>query len=221
MTYNKSIFHDLPLILFSNIATLLIIVSTPATFYVAAAFHNAGGWFGWVLTAAMVLALEAGAVGCKLSTAVVPEWRFRLNALTILLLLLTTAANYAYAADVFAQAQLSPTLASVRASWGGWLAIPTLLYAGIVPALLYVFLGLLVQRFLAITKAHDAPVGEQAPEYDEIVRVMLDQGQNASDIQAFFGWTDAKTRYWVQAAFKLPTRLPQRQLPEQQGQEAI
>jgi hypothetical protein len=106
----------------------------------------------------MLIALEAGAVGCKLSTLVVSGtyWKYGLNSLTILLLLLTTAANYAYGSDYFMQAaDLSPTLLAWRES--AWASVAIAVYAGIVPLLLFVFLSLTVERWKFLQHTSESP----------------------------------------------------------------
>src|SRR5690242_571539 len=108
--------NDPALIFFASASGLLLAVSMPATYAVVAPFHSSGDWFGIGLALATLLAFEVGAVGCKLVTLAIPKWSLRMNLLTVLLLAMTTVANYAHGFDLFATASLSPTLASIRSA---------------------------------------------------------------------------------------------------------
>jgi hypothetical protein len=161
MHTSPSLTRDAPLWFFASIAVLFVVVSAPATYVVVSAFHGGDHVFGIILSAAMLIALEAGAVGCKLSTLVMDGryWKIGLNSLTVLLLFLTTAANYAYGADFFLQnPELSPTLMAWRNS--DWASVAIAVYAGIVPLLLFVFLSLTVERWKYLHQQQQHPANE-------------------------------------------------------------
>lgn len=153
--------RDPALWFFGSTALAFLIVSVPATYAIVAPFHS-----GWLLTVAMLLALEVGAVGCKLAGLAVPAWSKGLNLLTILLLLLTTIANYAAGSDALAIAELPPTLAEWKADGWGW-AFATI-YAGIVPLFLFVFLSLAVQRVVQLRTKTGTPLS-LAEQRDQLV----------------------------------------------------
>lgn len=153
--------RDPALWFFGSTALAFLIVSVPATYAIVAPFHS-----GWLLTVAMLLALEVGAVGCKLAGLAVPSWSKGLNGLTILLLLLTTIANYAAGSDALATAKLPPTLAEWKAEGWGW-AFATI-YAGIVPLFLFVFLSLAVKRVTQLRINPGAPL-TLAEQRDQLV----------------------------------------------------
>jgi hypothetical protein len=161
MTNTERYQRDPALWFFGSTALAFLIVSIPATYAIVAPFHN-----GWVLTVAMLLALEVGAVGCKLAGLAVPSWSKGLNLLTIMLLLLTTIANYAAGSDALAVAKLPPTLASWKAEGWGW-AFATI-YAGIVPLFLFVFLSLAVRRVVQL-QIHAGSTLTLAEQRDQLV----------------------------------------------------
>lgn len=126
--------------------TLLTLgVSLPATYAALALFHDAGGWGGWVLTLFALVVFELGAVGAKLATLAIPRWRWRLSLLTVALLLVTTAANYAHGYDLSQAAHASPTLAAVLRDPRG-AVVATVAAAALFPLLLFVFLSAFVAR---------------------------------------------------------------------------
>jgi hypothetical protein len=154
--------RDPALWFFGSTALAFLIVSVPATYAIVAPFHN-----GWLLTVAMLLALEVGAVGCKLAGLAVPAWAKWLNLLTIMLLLLTTIANYAAGSDALASAKLPPTLAEWKAEGWGW--VFATIYAGIVPLFLFVFLSLATKRVAQLSAAMTAAPPSLAEQRDQLV----------------------------------------------------
>jgi hypothetical protein len=117
-------------------ASLALLVSAPATFAVVSPFHGGTTEFGLVLSVALVLLLEAGAVGAKISGV---------NWLCVALLVGTVFANYASGNDYFKASALPPTLRSWREAGYGWLMV--LVYAASVPVLLYTFLSFAIARY--------------------------------------------------------------------------
>jgi hypothetical protein len=158
--------NDPPLVLFGLTVVLLVVVSAPATYSVISQFHGAGNWFGILLSLAFLVSLEVSAVGCKLSVALVPQWRWWLNSLTVLLLLLTTVANYAVGYDYFVTAtDPGPTLTAWREA--GYTPLLALVFAGLVPTLLFVFLTLFTARVKTLQQAE--------PAADDPVHVLVQQ----------------------------------------------
>jgi len=142
------------LVFFGACALLTLAVSIPATYAALSLFHDVGGAWGVALSVFALLVFEVGAVGAKLATLAIPEWRGRLTALTVALLAVTTSANYAHGYDLSQAAQASPTLAAVlRDPAGG--VVATALAAALFPALLLVFLSAFTARCeAAMQQAH-------------------------------------------------------------------
>lgn len=129
--------NDSRLLFFTSGAALALIISAPNTYQMAAPLHSDGSWFGVALTIALVLLLEAGAVGAEIA---------RVRWLCWALLGLTFAANAAIGSVYLDRADLSalPSLLAVREGGYGWLLV--LGYAAIVPVLLYTFLHYAIAR---------------------------------------------------------------------------
>lgn len=134
---------------FFGICVLLTLgVSIPAT------YDALRLWHGWELGVFALLVFEVGAVGAKLATLAIPEWRGRLTALAVCLLGVTTAANYAHGYDLAKAAQASPTLAAVLADPTG-AVLATVLAAALFPVLLFVFLSAFVARCEVVLSGRD------------------------------------------------------------------
>jgi len=141
--------RDPEFVFFASGAALALIISAPFTFAIVAPFHQAGvplspaWWVGGALSAGLVLLLEAGAVGAKIAGV---RW------LALALLGLTFVGNLVTGSDYWARANLlhQPMLAAWRESWFSWL--PPVLYAAIVPVLLYVFLHFALERARAVLR---------------------------------------------------------------------
>lgn len=172
-------------------ASLALLVSAPATFAVVAPFHGGATSFGLVLSVALVVLLEAGAVGAKISGV---------NWLCIALLVGTVFANYASGNDYFKVAALPPTLASWRLAGAGWLMV--LIYAASVPVLLYTFLGFAIARYKELS-APDEPA-----EAITIVRTLQRE-------------IDALTTAAQLNQLALPRVEPQRAFPEPRAVEDV
>lgn len=139
--------RDPALLFFAVGALFCLIVSVPATGTAMQLFH--GQWWGVLATAVF----EVGAVGSELATLAIPQWRKRLLALTIILLLATTGANYALGADEFAKAALPATYEGIRAGGYGWLL--SIVASALFPALLFVFLTATTARYRMLTSGED------------------------------------------------------------------
>jgi len=152
--------RDPRFLFFAAGAALALVISAPFTYAIAAPFHQSGEaftpgwWVGGLLSAGLVLLLEAGAVGSKIA---------RVTWLSLALLALTFVGNLVTGSDYWQRAALDgqPMLAAWRASWFGWL--PPVLYAAIVPVLLYTFLHFAITRADEVLKgAPRTVVGEVA-----------------------------------------------------------
>lgn len=132
---------DRALVFFGLAALACLLVSLPATLAAMQLFHgNEAG-------VAATLVFEIGAVGAELATLAIPQWRGRLLALTITLLILTTGGNYALGIDHFGSAQMDAgsTYATIRQAGAGWLL--AIMSSAIFPALLLVFLTAFTARW--------------------------------------------------------------------------
>lgn len=152
---------------FTSGAALALIISAPFTFAIVSPFHQGGAaftpgwWVGGVLSAALVLLLEAGAVGAKIA---------RVGWLSLGLLALTFVGNFVTGSDYWTRANLEgqPMLMAWRASWLGWL--PPVLYAAIVPVLLYTFLHFAVERADQLLTGKRRGVAEELADVRRDVR---------------------------------------------------
>ena len=168
MELRQEIRRDPAIYFFGVVAILCLIVSLPATKEAMELFH--GAWWG---VAAMVV-FEIGAVGSELATLAIPHWKGRLTVLTILLLLVTSATNYAMGIDQFSAAKVLPgtTYAKLQeAGWGPQLAVAA---SAMFPTLLFVFLTAFTARVRMVGKWIDREhqlstrLGEFLAERDKV-----------------------------------------------------
>lgn len=146
----KKPYTDAAFIFFGLVALACLTVSIPATLIAMELFHGET----WGKPA--VIVFEIGAVGAELATIAIPQWRKRLMALTIALLLATTGTNYAHGADLFIATALPGSYAAVRdAGWGWAMAVVA---AGLFPALLFVFLTAFTARWRMLRGGYDTPL---------------------------------------------------------------
>lgn len=146
---------DRSLWFFGLAALACLAVSLPATLKAMELFHGSVG--GAVAT----FVFEIGAVGAELATLAIPQWRKRLLALTILLLVLTTGGNYALGVDHFGGAKdIGTTYATIRAAGAGWLL--AIMSSAIFPALLFVFLTAFTARYRMVRGGYATPAGALA-----------------------------------------------------------
>lgn len=138
--------HDRALTFFGLAALACLLVSLPATLKAMQLFH--GSYGGYLAT----FVFEIGAVGSELATLAIPQWRGRLLALTVALLLLTTGGNYALGIDHFGTAQMDTgsTYATIRQGGYGWLL--AIMSSAIFPSLLLVFLTAFTARWRMVAK---------------------------------------------------------------------
>lgn len=141
-------------------ALLTLGVSLPATYAALALFHDSGGWLGAALSVFALLVFEVGAVGAKLATLAIPQWSKRLTLLTVVLLLITTGANYAHGYDLSQAATAAPTLRALLRSPAGAVAA-TIAAAALFPALLFVFLSAFVAQARRFALSRAAAAGER------------------------------------------------------------
>ena len=141
-----------PALWFFGIGVLAcLVVSLPATSRAMMLLH--GGTWGII---AMIV-FEFGAVGSEIASLWIPQWRGRLTAATITLLLATTAMNYALGVDHVAGAALEGgTYATLRTGGYGWLM--ALVGAAVFPAFLFGFLTAFTARVRMILGKYDTPM---------------------------------------------------------------
>jgi hypothetical protein len=159
--------RDPRFLFFAAGAALALIISAPFTFAIVAPFHQGGEpltpgwWVGGLLSAGLVVLLEAGAVGAKIAGV---RW------LALALLALTFIGNLVTGSDYWQRAILDgqPMLAGWRASWFGWL--PPVLYAAIVPVLLYTFLHFAIERAEQVLRGSPRTVEGEVAELRRDVR---------------------------------------------------
>lgn len=172
---------------FAACALLSLAVSVPATYAALRLFHDTGGGWGAALSAFALIVFEVGAVGAKLATLAIPEWRGRLTALTVALLVLTTGANYAHGYDLSQAADAAPTLAWVLSSWWGAVAA-TLAASALFPALLFVFLSAFVAQVgRGASQAEPAvphPVSHRPAQVRRLVRRLVAEVRQERDSAA-------------------------------------
>ena len=161
--------RDPEFLFFAAMVGLALAISAPFTYGIAAPFHQAGEqgsaawWAGGVLTIALVILLEAGAVGSRVAGVV---WLSRA------LLLLTFVANYVTGSSYWARADLTamPALEAWRLSWFGWVA--PVLYAASVPVLLDVFMGHALARARGVLSGAPRTVVGEVAELRRDVRAL-------------------------------------------------
>lgn len=150
-------------IFFSAGALLALLISAPNTYQIAAPLHGGGdGPYGILLTVALVVLLEAGAVGAEIAGV---RW------LCWALLGLTFVANCAIGSAAFDRADLTalPSLLAWRQSGYGWLLV--LFYSASVPVLLYTFLHYALKRLGEVSgQTIRTPTQEAAHELRTLVQ---------------------------------------------------
>ena len=127
---------DGPIIVYGLIVGAGLIVSGPETYNLVAQYHSDGSALGIAATVALLVILEVGAVASKLATLWAPEARRWLIGFTLVALGVNTLSNWLHGA----------ALATLNGM--GWFAawVGALLYAALIPALIYLMLSLIVQR---------------------------------------------------------------------------
>jgi hypothetical protein len=127
---------DGPIIVYSLIVAAGLIVSGPATYSLVARYHSDNTPLGIAATVALLVILEVGAVASKLATLWAPEARRWLIGFTVVALGVNTLSNWLHGA------------ALATANGFGWFAawVGALLYAALIPVLIYLMLSLIVQR---------------------------------------------------------------------------
>jgi hypothetical protein len=163
----KNYLRDLRFWFFALGATLAVAISAPNTYQIAAPLHGGGdGWYGIVLTVALVALLEAGAVGAEIAGV---QW------LCWSLLGLTFVANVTIGSAAFDMTDLAakPSLAAWRASGYGWLLV--LFYSASVPVLLYTFLHYALARVRELSAPGAQEVRTPAQDMAEALRTLLSE----------------------------------------------
>jgi hypothetical protein len=139
-----------PALIFFALGTLAcLVVSIPATSVAMDIFH--GDRWGAVATGVF----EFGAVGLELMSLWIPQWRGRLLAAMVGMLVITTLFNYAMGGDRYVAAPLATTTtyAAIRGSGYGWLL--TVASSALFPAMLGGFLlGFTARARMVRAKLH-------------------------------------------------------------------
>lgn len=164
---------DRSAVFFLAAALATLAVSIPATYSMLAPFHDSGGYTGVALAVAAVAVFELGAVGAKLITLAIPRWSGRLTLFMLLLLALTTAANYIHGADLFNRATLAPGLAAIRSSSGAWLLVVGA--SALFPALLGVWLFAAVAHIRHLSGAAAATVAQDTQTAQELAAALAER----------------------------------------------
>lgn len=196
--------RDPRFLFFASGAGLALVISAPFTFAIVAPFHQGGEpltpgwWVGGLLSAGLVVLLEAGAVGAKIA---------RVGWLALALLALTFIGNLVTGSDYWQRAALAnqPMLSAWRASWFGWL--PPMLYAAIVPVLLYTFLHFAIARADELLAGRPQTIEGQIAEVRRDVRSVVAAVLELSDSQrTLFALPD-------QARYPVPTHQRTQPVP--------
>jgi len=146
---------DGPVTVYGLIVAAGLIVSGPATYSLVARYHSDNTALGIAATVALLVILEVGAVACKLATLWAPEARRWLIGFTVAALGVNTLSNWLHGA------------ALATANGLGWFAawVGALLYAALIPVLIYLMLSLIVQRVALLR-------GVQRTTADEVAMVL-------------------------------------------------
>lgn len=159
--------RDLRFWFFAAGAVLALAISAPNTYQIAAPLHGDGQhWYSIMLTVALVVLLEAGAVGAEIAGV---RW------LCGALLTLTFVANVTIGSAAFDMADLTalPSLAAWRTSGWGWLLV--LFYSASVPMLLWLFLHYALARAQQLSAPGAHPERTPAQDLRTELRTLLDE----------------------------------------------
>jgi hypothetical protein len=153
---------DVPLIVYGLIVGAGLIVSGPATYNLVAQYHSDNTALGIAATVALLVILEVGAVASKLATLWAPEARRWLIGFTVVALGVNTLSNWLHGA----------ALATINGL--GWFAawVGALLYAALIPALIYLMLSLIVQRISLLRGVQRTTADEVAITLAPVIRAV-------------------------------------------------
>lgn len=146
--------RDFGAVAFGALALAALMASVPATAGIVAQYHLHDAP-GLAQSIGALLVFEAGAFLSKIGTLFVPQWGRRLNTLQAGLLAIVFAANLQASAAVV-----------LPAGWLAWAGV--VVFAGLMPALQWVFLGLCVARIKALHDARILAESQRAPTADEL-----------------------------------------------------
>lgn len=192
---------------------LFFAVSGPATFYIVRPFHDDGTPFGFIAAIALFIALEWGAIGSKLATLWVKDYGITttLDYICKGLLVLTTLGNLIAADAIFSAAKVTGALQAVQ-SYPLLYWTACIVYAGIVPILLYQFLRLFVIRFATVRDMNSEkseaeqqvdqimlPIRLMTMQYKELM-TMMHEVNNAQDTVTVRALPDASPDVYAQLA---------------------
>lgn len=89
----RAALHDPGVRLFGALSIVALLVSMPATYVIMAMYHPSNDYVSIAQQWGSLVVFEIGALSAKTATLLFPQWRGRLNALQIVLLLFVFAAN--------------------------------------------------------------------------------------------------------------------------------
>lgn len=89
----RAALHDPGVRLFGALSIVALLVSMPATYVIMAMYHPSNDYVSIAQQWGSLVVFEIGALSAKTATLLFPQWRGRLNALQILLLVFVFAAN--------------------------------------------------------------------------------------------------------------------------------
>lgn len=151
----KKIRIDWLVSVYSLLTLAALVVSAPATYRIVAAYHSDGTPLGIASAVAMLVILEVGAVMAKLATLWTPRNHAYLIGFTIGALVINTLSNW-----IHGGLTASANGIAWVAAWGG-----ALLYAAMLPGLIYLFLHLTCDRVAEMR-------GIQRTTADEVARIL-------------------------------------------------
>jgi hypothetical protein len=199
---------DWPVMLFALIILAALAVSAPATYNLVALYHNDGTTIGVVASVALLVILELGAVASKLATLWVRSGGRILDGFTVAALVINTLSNFVHGGLIAADRGLH-----WLAAWGG-----ALIYAALLPALVYLMLHLLVERVRTL-RGLERTVGEQVAELLQPVALATETAAQAQRMLAALTPTLAlpepqATSYPREAERPQPVLVPQIACPQ-------
>lgn len=159
---------DGPIVVFGLIALAALIVSAPATYNLVALYHNDGSTVGVLATVALLIILELGAVAAKLATLWVRSGQRYLTGFTLAALGINTLSNFIHGGLIATARGLH-----WAAAWLG-----ALVYAALLPALVYLMLHLICERVQA-RRGLSRTVADQVADLLHPVALAVETAQQA------------------------------------------
>ena len=179
---------DWLIVLYGALIVAALVVSAPATYRVVAAYHSDGSVVGIASTVALLFILEAGAVMAKLATLWTPRNHAALLAFTLGALGVNTLSNWIYGGLTAAANGLHWI-----AAWAG-----ALLYAAMLPGLIYLLLHLIVERvgeLRGVAHTVGEEVGRILMPVTHAVEVARQASQSLAQLQPLAQLPDPQASY--------------------------